>query len=124
MPTFYESEAFPVVLLEAMAYGLPIVATRWRGIPSIVDHDQTGFLVRAATAPVAERLENIGRGPHAPRADGAGGARKFLREFEWATHVANMRQVFLDTAGVVAASKSTAKVEPAHEMESEVEALT
>ncbi len=124
MPTFYESEAFPVVLLEAMAYGLPIVATRWRGIPSIVDHDQTGFLVAPRSAPVAERLEVLAEDPMLRERMGQAARRKFLREFEWATHVANMRQVFLDTAGVVAASKSTAKVEPAHEIESEVEALT
>jgi glycosyltransferase involved in cell wall biosynthesis len=36
-PTFFDSEAFPVVLLEAMSFGLPIVATEWRGIPDAVD---------------------------------------------------------------------------------------
>jgi glycosyltransferase involved in cell wall biosynthesis len=32
LPTFYPHEAQPLVLLEALAHDLPIVATRWRGI--------------------------------------------------------------------------------------------
>jgi glycosyltransferase involved in cell wall biosynthesis len=43
-PSHYESEGFPCVLVEAMCFSLPIVSTRWRGIPSIVDHGVTGFL--------------------------------------------------------------------------------
>jgi len=35
-PSHYESENFPLVLIEAMAFGLPIVSTRWRGIPQLV----------------------------------------------------------------------------------------
>lgn len=30
-PTFYEAESLAVVVIEAMQYGLPVVATRWRG---------------------------------------------------------------------------------------------
>ena len=44
-PTYYEAETFPLVLLEAMAAGLPIVATDWRGIPGIVKDGTNGFLV-------------------------------------------------------------------------------
>ena len=44
-PTFYESEAFPCVIVEAFSFGLPVVATRWRGIPSIVEHEKTGVLI-------------------------------------------------------------------------------
>jgi glycosyltransferase involved in cell wall biosynthesis len=44
-PSYYEAETFPLVLLEAMAAGLPIVATQWRGIPAIVEDGVNGFLV-------------------------------------------------------------------------------
>ncbi len=43
-PSQYRSENFPLVILEAMASGLPVISTRWRGIPSIVVEGETGFL--------------------------------------------------------------------------------
>lgn len=39
------SEGFPVTVVEAMASGLPIVATDVRGLPEIIKNDENGFLV-------------------------------------------------------------------------------
>ena len=39
------SEGLPTVLLEAASFGLPIIATNTNGIPDIVIHGKTGFLV-------------------------------------------------------------------------------
>ncbi len=54
------SEGFPNVLLEAMAAGLPIVATNVSGIPSIVDNGINGFVVEPRNpAQIAARIVSI-----------------------------------------------------------------
>ena len=50
-PTHFESETFGLVLLEAMQFELPIVATRWRGVPSSVEDGENGFLVPVRDPP-------------------------------------------------------------------------
>jgi glycosyltransferase involved in cell wall biosynthesis len=43
-PSYYSKECFPLVLLEAMSCGLPIVSTHEGGIPDIVVDGVNGFL--------------------------------------------------------------------------------
>lgn len=43
-PTYYENEGFPVVLLEALSFSMPIVVTNWRGCPDIVT-EENGYIV-------------------------------------------------------------------------------
>jgi glycosyltransferase involved in cell wall biosynthesis len=44
-------EPFGQVVIEGMALGKPVVATRGGGVPEIVDHPRTGFLVPMGNAP-------------------------------------------------------------------------
>lgn len=43
-PTWYSAENFPLVLLEAMAYGMMIVSTNWRGIPEFLPPGYRGLV--------------------------------------------------------------------------------
>jgi glycosyltransferase involved in cell wall biosynthesis len=43
-PTYYENENQPVNLIEAMAFGLPILTTRWRSLPELFAPDYPGLV--------------------------------------------------------------------------------
>ena len=100
-PSFFNSEAFPVVLLEALACGLPIVSTRWRGIPSIVDDGECGLLVEPRDErAVADALASLATDPSLRAQMGAASRERFEQDFILSTHLLRMREVFLDVAGV------------------------
>jgi len=44
-PTYHEGEGYPGVVIEAMQAGMPIVASRWKALPELVEHEVNGLLV-------------------------------------------------------------------------------
>lgn len=48
LPSTYD--AFPMSMVEAMAYGIPVVAVRWGGVPDMVSDGYSGFLAGRAQA--------------------------------------------------------------------------
>ncbi len=86
------SEGFPLVILEAMAAGKPIVATRSGGPQEIVEDGRTGLLVPSANADllaakICELLRDPGRAAalgHAARAkaESTFGLERMVHEYE------------------------------------------
>lgn len=98
-PTFFQSEAFPVVLLEAMQFELPVVASRWRGIPSIVEDGRTGFLVPPGDpVALAERIETLLTDRQLAEGMGRQGRARFLDRFTIDVFRRNMEAVIASVA--------------------------
>ena len=58
-PTYYTAEGQPANLLEAFAYGLPVVTTAWRSIPEMLPENYPGIVQPKSPADVAEKLRLI-----------------------------------------------------------------
>ncbi len=68
------TEALPTVVLEAMATGLPVVATRVGGIPELVEPEKSALLVPPNDEPdLGAALEKLAASPEMRRAFGARG---------------------------------------------------
>jgi glycosyltransferase involved in cell wall biosynthesis len=81
-PTRYKRECFPLVLLEAMAYGLPIVSTNEGGISEIVDDNVTGFIVEERTpVSLADKLELLIKSPEKRMQMGRRARRKYRENY-------------------------------------------
>jgi glycosyltransferase involved in cell wall biosynthesis len=70
------SEALGMAIIEAMAAGLPVIASRVGGIPELVRDTETGYLVTVGDHDaLADRLRHLLTSSDARRAMGAAGAR-------------------------------------------------
>jgi len=58
-PTYYQAESFGIVLIEAMAHGLPVVTTRWRTIPELLPAGFNGLVEPRSPEQIAAALRAL-----------------------------------------------------------------
>lgn len=64
LPTAYPWEGQPISIIEALAYGLPVIATRYRGIPEQVIDGRNGFLLKEKSPQaIAAAVEKLWQNP-------------------------------------------------------------
>ncbi len=81
-PTFYHNECFPLVLLEAMQFGLPLISTNEGGIADIISDGETGFIVaQNNSAELSDKLEYLIKNPELRLKMGVAGRKRFEKKF-------------------------------------------
>lgn len=79
-PSLYDS--FGIVLVEAMAYSLPVVSTWQGGIPDVVDDGETGFLVeKNDSIALADKMELLAADENLRTEMGRKGRKKFEKQY-------------------------------------------
>ena len=88
-------ENFPLVLLEAMASGLPVVATAVGGVPELVVSGETGLLVPPNDPQaLAEAINSLLDDPKTMRAMGAKGREMVREHYTWDRVAERMAEYF------------------------------
>jgi colanic acid/amylovoran biosynthesis glycosyltransferase len=108
LPTL--AEGLGVVLLEAMAAGLPVVSTRVMGVPEVVDDGVTGLLVAPGRADtLAAALARLAGDPDLRARMGDAGRARVAREFDLSAAAERLEELFERTV----LSKTTGLSPPA-----------
>jgi glycosyltransferase involved in cell wall biosynthesis len=94
LPSYYDNEAHPLVLLEAMASGLPVVSTRHAAIPEIVADGESGILIEPrSVSGLVTALRRLTEHPAERRAMGNAGRRRYEEMFtieRWTERMAEL----------------------------------
>ena len=84
-PTYFSNENQPVNLIEALAYGLPVVTTRWRSVPEILPAGHPGLVEPRQPEQMASALLQV-----LDQEDAAALRQHFVSHFTLEQHLANL----------------------------------
>lgn len=107
-PTYYLAENLPLVVIEAMAFGLPIVATRWRSLPELFPPGYAGLVDVRSPAQVCETMLTL-----AKHYSGQELREVFIRNFTMERHLSCLAKALREveqTPGQGALASSKTKV--------------
>lgn len=95
------NDAYPLVVLEAMSHGLPVVSTLEGAIPDMVLEGETGFLVPCKDPLIlAERLTRLVVDPVLRERLGQAGRKRYCEYFTSAIFESNLAAIFTECLSV------------------------
>ena len=92
-PTHHPTETFGMVLIEAMAYGLPVIATRWRGVPTVLGDSALLCDVHSPNQ-CADALERVIGNENLKVRMGAASLERYRKQFTEEQFLMRMNEVF------------------------------
>ncbi len=94
-----ENESFGVSAVEAMACGIPVIATDTEGFVEVVSED-TGFIVpRNDVRAIADRMKLLYENEALRKTMGEAGRRRVLENYDWNRNVDTMLELYRKVIG-------------------------
>ncbi len=88
-PTYFQNENQPVNLIEAMAFGLPILTTRWRSLPELFPANYPGLVTIRSPQQIADVMQEL-----IIRESGEGFREIYLRNFTLNRYLTELADAF------------------------------
>ena len=93
LPTYHEGS--PNVVREAMACGLPVVATRVGGVPEVVEDGESGILVdKKDVTSLVEAIRALINSPDMRKKMGKRGREIIEDNFTWNKNAKDLREIY------------------------------
>jgi colanic acid/amylovoran biosynthesis glycosyltransferase len=93
-----DSEGTPVAVLEAMAAGLPVIATRHAGIPDVVVENETGILVdEYNVSAMTNAMKFILDNPKIAAIYGNNSRKRVVEHFNLDSYLEKLRKIIIDS---------------------------
>ncbi|MCS7034517.1 MAG: glycosyltransferase family 4 protein [Phycisphaerae bacterium] len=93
-----DRDGIPVVLMEAMACGLPVISGDLPAIRELVKHEHNGLLVNGLEPQsVAEAIERLARDPELRRRLGQSGRQRVMEEVSLGENVSRLERLLRET---------------------------